>query len=83
MYFPKDDNIFGSDNIFKEINSTGSYDQTLSLTRTRWKTLSYENNRCDQDPDTEASFTQCITHYLEDKVGCSMGLPRSNPEVEG
>ena len=43
MYFPKDDEIFGSDNIYRELSSDGSYHQELSIKRTRRKAISSEN----------------------------------------
>ena len=85
MYFPKDDTIFGSDVIIKHdftSDSEGIYEQTLSITRTRWKSLKTDNNNCDDDQNLEANTTKCITHYMEDEIGCSVGLSGTDPEIE-
>ena len=84
MYFPKDDTIFGSNVIYKNdfTNYEGDYYQALGITRTRWKSLKTDNNNCDDDQEIEANATKCITHYMEDKIGCSVGLSGNNPEIE-
>ena len=85
MYFPKDDTIFGSNLLCKNDftnYSEGNYQQTLWITRTRLKSLNTGNNICDDSQDLEANTTKCITNYMEDKIGCSVGLSGAHPEIE-
>ena len=84
MYFPKNDEIFGSHHMSITVNKVnkGYYDQHFTLTRIRWKTLDSEFKRCDEDTTLEANTTECITHHLEDKIGCSMGLSGSDQKLQ-
>ena len=88
MYFPKLDNIFGSDFLIldiaeiiqkKNLNKTGLY-QYLKLERIFWKSLDAPEKKCDRK--NKGLTTKCITNYLEQSIGCSMGLAESNPAVE-
>ena len=81
MIFPKFDGIYGSAYLGKTVLTQGHYSQTFSISRTHWKTLSNENKVCDEDLDKEANLTSCYTRYLEDTIGCSMGMLGSNDEV--
>ena len=84
MYFPKVDEIYGSDLIYlkvdKPLNLTTIYHQTYKMTKTHWKAVDTPDKRCD-DSDSEANTTQCITSYLEHKIGCSVGLAGSDKEI--
>ena len=60
----------------------GYYDQHFTLTRIRWKTLDSDVKRCDEDTTLKANTTECITHHLEDKIGCSMGLSGSDQKLQ-
>lgn len=85
MYVPKQDDAFGSAYFFyglrgHDLRNT-SYYQSYLLTRTRWKTLNTPSQRCDEG-NAAANTTQCITRYLEQKVGCSMGLLGTDPELK-
>ena len=60
---------------------TGYYRQTFTITRTHWKALNTVDKRCDEDTKMEANTTKCITHYIEEKTGCSMGFAGSDPKV--
>ena len=75
MYIPKSDGVFGSYYFYKTIETPGnkSYSQDYLLTRSHWKTLNTPRRRCDEGKKA-ASTTRCIARYLEQKVGCSMGL---------
>ena len=88
MYFPRPDKIFGSDYIILDIaeiiqketlNETGLY-QYFELERTFWKSLNTTEKRCDMG--NTAHTTKCITNFLEQTIGCSMGLAESNPDVK-
>ena len=82
MIFPKVDGIFGSAYLEKRNLPNRTYEQSFSITRTRWKTLNNEDKRCDEDPHSEANTTECVTRYLENKIGCSMGLSGSDLDVQ-
>ena len=88
MYFPKPDNIFGSDYMILDIaeiiqkenlNETGLY-QYFELQRTFWKSLDTPEKKCDMK--NKGLTTKCITNFLEQTIGCSMGLAESDPGVE-
>ena len=87
MYTPKIDNIFGSEVIAANLDrvrinakpeGTG-YDisQYFKMKKTLWKALDTPAKRCNSY-NTEANTTQCLTDFLEQKIGCSMGLAKSN-----
>ena len=87
MYLPQYEKTFGSAFLTIELqnhgfniqdeNNTYSYSQNYLLKRTHWKALDNDEQRCDQE-NNAGSTTKCITKYLEDEIGCSMGLLGSN-----
>ena len=88
MHFPKPDNIFGSDYVIVDIrdilleeklNDTGLY-QYFELERTFWKSLDTPEKRCDMK--NTVNTTKCMTNFLEQTIGCSMGLAEGNPDLE-
>ena len=87
MYFPKINGAFGSDFTYlkldrlrlKDKNTTGFY-KFYTMKQTQWKELDTPRKRCKVD-SAVANTTRCITQYLENKVGCSMGLARSDPQL--
>lgn len=90
MYFPKVDNIFGSEGKFVQLDgpkikakpkSVGYHiTQYYKIQKTHWKALDTPLKRCRSD-NMKANTTQCLTHFLEHKIGCSIGLPRSDQHV--
>ena len=84
MYFPKLDEIYGSELIYlkadKPPNQTTIYQQTYKMTKTHWKAVDTPEKRCDES-DSTANTTQCITSYFEHTIGCSMGLAGSNKQI--
>ena len=85
MYFTSE--LFGNDNFFLDTSRVERRARATELLRgfkvkrTLWKSLDTPSKRCDKS-NTDANTTKCITQYLEDTVGCSMGLARSDPGVE-
>ena len=85
MYFPSE--LFGNDNFFLDMSRVErsaratEYLRGFKVRRTLWKSLDTPSKRCDKS-NTDANTTRCITQYMEDRVGCSMGLARSDPGVE-
>ena len=87
MYFPKINGVFGSDFTYlkldrsrlKDRNTTGFY-TFYTMKQTQWKELDTPRKRC-KVGSAVANTTRCITQYLEDKVGCSMGIARSDPQL--
>ena len=55
--------------------------QGFKIRRTLWKLLDVPGKRCDMS-NTEANTTRCLTQHMEETVGCSMGLTRSDPALE-
>lgn len=90
MYLPQYEKSFGSEFLtitvpnhgynIQDTNLSFSYGQDYLLKRTHWKALDNEQQRCDQE-DNAKSTTKCITEYLEEVAGCSMGLQGSNPTI--
>ena len=83
MYFPKLDEIYGSEHIYLRVDKTIEhqiYYQAYKMTKTHWKALDTPDKRCD-DSYSEANTTQCITRYLEHTIGCSMGLAGSDKQI--
>ena len=81
MIFPKFDGIYGSAYLMKIGLAQRSYQQIFFISRTHWRTLSNENKMCDEDHNTEANLTRCYTRYLENTIGCSIGMLGSNEKV--
>ena len=80
MYIPKRDEAFGSFYFYVTMpmsaNATPMQylgEQSYRIERTHYKTLRTENQRCDDRVDATNTFT-CITKYLEQTVGCSIGM---------
>ena len=89
MYMPKINRVFGSEFMYlkvdsalmKEKSNPGNHVyQYYKMTQTQWKALDTPQKRCTYD-NKEANTTQCLTHFLEHRIGCSMGLARSDPKV--
>ena len=79
------DDIYGSELIFLSVNSemrkAGTFGlQPYKIKRTLMKGLDTPTKRCDKDGSV-ARISQCITSYLESKIGCSMGLLRSDRQA--
>ena len=85
MYLPNQDKIFGSS--YLKIESPAKFDdekksyqnyyQEYAISRTHWMHLDNAEFRCNSDR-SKANTTECITNYLENQIGCSMGLQRTN-----
>ena len=71
MYIPKQDEAFGSFCIYRMM--TKHEGKIYRIERTRWKTLNTEKQRCDNENATN-NTTKCITRYIEETIGCSMGM---------
>ena len=93
MYFPKVDKIFGSDYMSFQVDSArvkrGMKDgtkfhimTTYKMAKTHWRAMDTNNKRCISHHNKEANTTKCITEFLENKVGCSVGLSGSNPKIK-
>ena len=86
IYLPKSDEIYGSAFLLLnvDVNKEGrkglNFHQTYMMSTTQWKAMDTEKKRCDKGSE-EAETTKCITRYLENKIGCSLGLSGSNPNV--
>ena len=82
MYLPRQDGAFGSFYFFKKLPPYNvlTYDNYL-LERTHVKTLNTQNQRCDEE-NSGVDTTTCITKYLEQTVGCSMGLHGTDPDLK-
>ena len=85
MYFPKIDEIYGSEFIYLKVDeamnaANTSYMQSFKMRKTHWKALDTPDKRCDEGY-SEANTTHCLTSYLERTVGCSMGLSGGNPHM--
>ena len=91
MIFPRTDEAFGSFYIYREMQNPESnpnmpggkilFKQGYRLERTHWKTLNTESQRCDEG-SSAANMTNCITQYLEQKIGCSVGLYGSDRSIK-
>ena len=85
MYLPETDQVFGSYYFYLKIPKPHKNGTCLirdyELTRTRWKTLDKQRNRCDAG-EAEAKTTHCITNHLENALNCSIGLQGSNVEIK-
>ena len=92
MYFPKIDKIFGSEFIAlqvdsarmnaKEKNTSYHIFDSFNMAKTHWKALDTPLKRCKSE-NREANTTQCIIRFLEQNIGCSMGLAKSNEKLKG
>ena len=83
MYFPKSDEIYGSN--FKSIkineellkNNVSQFLMDYDVKRTHWKALDTQNKRCDSS-NSQGNTTQCVTNYLENNIGCSINIALGN-----
>ena len=88
MYFPKIDKIFGSEGKFVQLDmktkqeGTGQLiSQYYAIQKTHWKALDTPLKRCRTD-NVKANTTQCLTHFLEHKIGCSVSLSGSDSQIK-
>ena len=87
MYLPRADRSFGSDYTYMQLSELererGSgmvLQQMYEVDRAHWKSLDSKERRC--DPENKNYVTKCITKFLENSIGCSMGMPESNKKVD-
>ena len=87
MYLPRADRFFGSDYNFmplseleRERGSGMVLQQMYEVDRVHWKSLDSKERRC--DTENKNHVTKCITKFLENLIGCSMGMLESNKEVD-
>ena len=88
MYIPKRDEAFGSFYFYitmpMSVNATPMQylgDQKYRIERTHYKTLKTENQRCDDRVDASNTLS-CITKYLEQTVGCSIGMYGTDSTIQ-
>ena len=92
MYIPKIDKIFGSEFLSLQVDSarmkkakeqgTAYHISTVyNMAKTHWKALDTPLKRC-RSETKEANTTTCIVQFLENKIGCSLGLAKSNSKVK-
>ena len=78
------DEIYGSELILLKVDDAPPnhkvYHQSYKFRKTYWKALDTPEKRCDES-SLEANTTQCITRYLEQTVGCSLGLAGSDKQI--
>ena len=87
MFLQRGDRIFGSEYIIlqkeelkKHIKNGTDYTQTYEIKRTYWESLNSEEKRCDNENKNHA--TRCITNFLENLIGCSIGMAESGMKLE-
>ena len=83
MYMPRVDRIFGSEYIVihkSTWENETAYYQYHEFGRTHWKSLDTQDKRC--DVENRYNATKCITLFLENSIGCSMGMAESNRDVK-
>ena len=91
--FARSDAIYGNDLYIRKIpqklikkikdeSKTFTGYMPLQLKRTRVKSMNTDAKRCDESITRSNPNTgECVTKYLEDTIGCSMGLSGSNPSI--
>ena len=86
MYFPKSDEIYGSNvqtiKIKKELierNVSSFFMMDYQVKMTHLKALDTKDKRCDNS--NSGKVTGCIAKYIENEIGCSMNLALSDPNV--
>ena len=87
MYFPKSDEIYGSN--FKSIkineellkNNVSQFLMDYDVKRTHMKALDTPEKKCDTS-NSAGNVTQCITNYLENTIGCSMNFALSDSKLK-
>ena len=84
MYFPKADGLYGSEFIHlrvdKKVEENKTYQINYQMKKTHWIAMDNPDKRCDGS-FSEANTTRCITRYLEQTIGCSMGLAGSDKQI--
>ena len=80
MYLPNYENTFGSSFLkitlppFEQKGSSDfRYSQDYLVRKTHLKALDKDEQRCDSG-NTVENTTKCITGFLQQEIGCSMGL---------
>ena len=78
MFLPNNDRVFGSHylKIIPPSDTFKDYYQEYDISRTHWKSVDRPEFRCNSRSEKE-NTTKCLTEYLENKIGCSMGLQGS------
>ena len=83
MFLPNHDKVFGSHflkivppTVKSKDDRAKNYYQEYDISRTHWKSVDRPEFRCNSRSDKE-NTTKCLTEYLENKIGCSMGLQGS------
>ena len=83
MYLPRADRSFGSDYIFLQLSNLNKerkngtiLTQMYELDRAHWKSLDSEERRC--DTENKNYVAKCVIHFLENLIGCSMGMTDSD-----
>ena len=83
IYVPKTDEIYGSELtvLTPEMRPAGTTAiQYYKIKRKHIKGLDTPTKSCDEDR-SKAHLTWCIASYLEKRIGCSMGLLRSDRQA--
>ena len=88
MYLQRPDKIYGSDYIlfqkqlFKKegIKNATDYMQVYEIQRTYWEALDSREKRCDEDNKNHT--TECITQFLANLIGCSLGMAESGNQLD-
>ena len=88
LYLPRPDKIFGSSYLwFKKqlfekegIKNGTDYMVVYDIQRTYWEALDSKEKRCDEDNKNHT--TECITQFLENLIGCSLGMAEGGNQVD-
>ena len=88
MYLQRPDKIFGSDYFlfqkqkFKKdgIKNGTDYIEGFVIKRTYWEALDSKEKRC--DVDNKNHTTECITQFLENMIGCSLGMAEGGNQLD-
>lgn len=88
MYLQRPDKIFGSDYFlfqkqkFKKdgIKNGTDYIEGFVIKRTYWEALDSKEKRC--DVDNKNHTTECITQFLENLIGCSLGMAEGDCQLD-
>ena len=87
QFIQRADRVFGSEYIIfqnpefqKEIKNGTDYIQVYEVQRTYWEALDSKERRCDEE--NKHYPTECVTNFLEDSIGCSMGMAESDDKLE-
>ena len=84
----KVDDIFGQKDIpmnvgdqLKNSLQFRHFRKDFKIKRTHWKALDRPEKKCSEGT-TEANITKCIAHFIEQTIGCSIGVLGSNPQIQ-